>query len=1455
MILPTAAIALMSIANVSAVPGAESEVPVETYQLSDGTNCFLVPLQADAVESTSDYVDVAALVDFSAAQLSSDVRKATQETIDALVASLPENARVQLFAVSNETEPLTDGYLSVNSKELKDAVASLKNHDALGAADLEKSFSVAVDSFDYNESADRSIVFVGRGVSTGAAFNEDVFEETVEKLVDARIPVNSFGVGSYVNKTVLGALANRTGGYVVEEGTTAKDAGAELANAAVATVFFPEVDALAIGEAEVYPAPLPPIRSDRETYLVGSTSEELEALTITIPATVSDGREADVEWNVVPQKSDKSNQYLYQLVQEAAANNGSTLAVAGRALLTDRQVAANEAADENVELAKQAAQAGNEDAARRIANLVDVSFTIQDDEDEDEDSAVVVVVDEEDEIDGADEVVEEEAAVVVNEPKVAAPKAEAPKAEAPKAVSKAVADEDTDASDLFANARAKMAKQEQGNLMDAAESNVKVQTAQMKTAVNVAVQNAMKDARTNPEGAKQNIKTMIQTVRNNQILSDADRAVLCNELERTGMFVEQESEKQARQQLRAQQNQATVDAVNRAARGYQADQTKIVEIMKRFDSLIKEHKFVLASEAADEAAKIAVDNALPMQAANVALLRDAYEENQKLRFDRRRKLLNTLMSVERAHIPVSDEPPISYPDAEVWINMSNVRKEKYKTTNLQGSEEEQRIAKALDLKVDVNGGEDADLTLSDWIDEVKRTLREKGQDVNIVFDNTNIEEAAGPPSSLNIAENLSSITLRKALKIVLRPHELDFCILDDCLYITTQDEIKNNPDISTSLQLYSVGDLIMQPNQMGMSGGMGMMGGGGMGGMGGMGGGMGGGRGGMGGMGGGMGGGMWNIQPAARGHRTNNAQGANDSILQNFLDAPITPAGANDGLFAVPSKSAKNAKAAQVGSKAAGTLAKAPVDLNAKWDAYIAANAPKAPAEDASEDVVNAYEKARAEFSESIAVQVSKLLNSDAASAAALIKSALRNDFAANWMYEALAAALIKANAPQKEVEQAILSVADFDGDPLVLMGLAAYLEKVGSSERALKIYRDVARVFPTRPEPYVRGLALAQELNDEEALKWVALGIASIVWDGALVEDVQNKGEEIALDLVEKMKEEGREAEAADFEAKLVAARERDVVVEICWSGDAELDLSVQEPTNAVCWYMQKRTAAGGVLSDTSVDLKKSYDANREGMRTRVYSCPMGFSGDYNFLVTRSWGSVAQGKVTVNIKTNVGTEKERSATQVFTLEQDEALFTVNLAEGRRSEEVKEELLTASAIMNQMQVRTSKELAQRAAAYQSGKAHNEAREASKLQSKADEYQSSYKADTTVAADDTPQIEYVTPDPGHMPVIDYLDLGAGFTTSAGVSGDRRYVLLAPYPYFNQMLKMFTYNSSDGSSSSSGGNGGNNNSYGGGNNNNNRNGGGNNNSYGGGNNRNGGGMGGNSNRGGMGGGSSW
>ena len=76
------------------------------------------------------------------------------------------------------------------------------------------------------------------------------------------------------------------------------------------------------------------------------------------------------------------------------------------------------------------------------------------------------------------------------------------------------------------------------------------------------------------------------------------------------------------------------------------------------NSLVAEEQYTLAADVASTAADLIDDLALPTQAANVARLTNAYAENQYLRKYRRIRYLDVLMSVERSHIPTSDEPPI-----------------------------------------------------------------------------------------------------------------------------------------------------------------------------------------------------------------------------------------------------------------------------------------------------------------------------------------------------------------------------------------------------------------------------------------------------------------------------------------------------------------------------------------------------------------------------------------------------------------------------------------------------------------------------------------------------------------------------------------------------------------------------------------------------------------------------
>ena len=69
------------------------------------------------------------------------------------------------------------------------------------------------------------------------------------------------GAGGY--PAGRGALANRTGGYLVERDADAKAAGETLAAAVSAPVCDPEAAEVNRGAATEAPSPLPPLRSDR----------------------------------------------------------------------------------------------------------------------------------------------------------------------------------------------------------------------------------------------------------------------------------------------------------------------------------------------------------------------------------------------------------------------------------------------------------------------------------------------------------------------------------------------------------------------------------------------------------------------------------------------------------------------------------------------------------------------------------------------------------------------------------------------------------------------------------------------------------------------------------------------------------------------------------------------------------------------------------------------------------------------------------------------------------------------------------------------------------------------------------------------------------------------------------------------------------------------------------------
>ena len=133
---------------------------------------------------------------------------------------------------------------------------------------------------------------------------------------------------------------------------------------------------------------------------------------------------------------------------------------------------------------------------------------------------------------------------------------------------------------------------------------------------------------------------------------------------------------------------------------------KVKQLMERFNSLMDEGRYRLAEEAAAaEAVKMAAQR-LPRLAGNPAPLLATldsrqigyYENFMELRVARQKGVVDTLYQVEKSHIPFPDEPPIVYPDAEVWQQLTARRKEKYSSMDLaKHGTAEKKIHDALEV--------------------------------------------------------------------------------------------------------------------------------------------------------------------------------------------------------------------------------------------------------------------------------------------------------------------------------------------------------------------------------------------------------------------------------------------------------------------------------------------------------------------------------------------------------------------------------------------------------------------------------------------------------------------------------------------------------------------------------------------------------------------------------------
>jgi len=1158
---------------------ADDATRVATYQQAAGPRYFAMSVSLDEKPQASPS-EVVVMVDTSASQ-AGVYRTDSIATAKALMAALPSDTRVQLFAGDIMAVPMTSSFVSPQGSEVSQAIAKLEKRTPLGATDLAALVEDANSVFTKSGKLNRSIVYIGDGNSRANFLSPTEFENVVSSLRDNKVAFSSLAIGPERNIELLAMLANHSGGMVEvdQREVPSEVAGTRLAAAATTRVIWPASVKFSANVAEVFPKQFPPLRADRDSVVVGVLDTDAE---VSVQVKGSGGFART--WTAAPEATNDDQAYLPQLIELARKDDGLNMPTVGSDGLRETAKVLMASAEQYAKLASQALAAGDKVGAARLAKAA-----LEIDPGHPRAQAVVNA-----------------AAKTDDETKVEE-KAPVDRGAATRRIPvHFVAFQNDGSSD---SAAPLTLGDDDGQFLNEVDLNA-VRNARV---IEAEVTNRLAAARgqmsTDPDGTRDALKLLLDNVERAPDLNPDVRARLRNQI--IAAIRESSARAVAVEARRAEAAEREAIARERIALTEQLlrDEERARVIMEMFDALMDEGKYTEALTSAQEVRAMDPYNQAAVAGVEIADVVGNYRSIMAIKELRYQRVVDTLFEVEKSHVPFPDEPPIVYPDAEFWEEIY-YRKEKYGSVDLASTgSAEQKIFQQLEAETKIQ-------FIDTPLEEVVGYLKQL-HGIEIQIDNRALEDV-GLSTDTPVTRNIEGISLRSALRLMLKELDLTYIVANEVLMITTPEEAES--ELIT--KVYPVADLVLPVSaQVGTlgGGGNGVNGGGGNGG-----GGIGGG--GFGGGGGGFGGG---------------------------------------GVFAVADeKAVSQVEEVKAVNEPAADVSAKPADEKEAFILQV----------NEGETRLQAWERAFDSEANIPAIAVRSEVRRAMASkrysdVAGIIQLALRDGQLQPWMYEAMALAMQLDHAPKQEIERALMSAIDFSSGPNHMLVVASLMSRLDLDARALKLYQDVSQMEPLRPEPYSWGLKAAKRLEDEEAIRWACIGILSQEWPKEHI-DIRQEAFNTAKAQINQLLADGKRDLAEEFNADIREALVRDAIVKVTWSGESDLDLIVEEPSGSVCSQHNPRTISGGIFLGDSVS--SLADAGTDGAY-EVYVVPKGFKGDYKMLVRKIWGDVTAGKITVDVFTNYGTDNQHHERQQLELGKDGALVTFNIPEGRRSESLSEQ--------------------------------------------------------------------------------------------------------------------------------------------------------------------------------------
>jgi|GEM_PF-3536465 len=1363
-----------------------------TYDNAEGETCFSLSLgTVDAdVQRPSDII---VFVDTSASQTGS-YKQDSIEVLQSFLSSLNSSDSVKVFAVDLDPVALSQEFSSPDSAEIQSSIDNLRQRVALGSTDMIKMLKTAADGFQTDEDRNRNVIYIGDGVSRAGLVTDKSLSKATRQLVKNEIAFSSFAIGPDRNIELLAAIANHSGGNVVadvDEPSSLDNAARSLAASVHESVFWPSSAELPENIASIYPQVCPPIRSDRDSVVFGKVTAR-SPITLELSGKLN-GQNKSIVREITPEDSSIDFAFLPSLIEVASKNAGIRLPTVGSEGVRQYARVLDRTADSMANLGVRALAMNDAKAATTFANAalernpagiqaqqvaMAARFRAQDnpfgDTPEPEASSPFGDTAEAPEADTSSPFGD-----TVEAPEADTLSPFGDTAQAPEATV-----DDPFGSMTESEAPASDESLEEEPVSDGSITREQISEGSTTREPTFEVTETDGDIfGSSPEpdqplqfneapavvsddiGAPLQMGTPVEIRESDidRILSEAKRGgkkIIDKEVDRQ-KIVEQKIRKQVQYEITravGELRSNPTEAINRLKNMIEVvDQTSelnesaLTDLRYSLESALnsaRQQKLGFEAQESESAKNKAI-------ATSILRTADAYQREEE-KFARLINQFNSLMK-EKNYISAAGVVDTAFelapdaPETVVAQVTARARINYERALRFQRMKEMSNLQMLHDCdRANISFLDERLITFPDaevWLE--RKNARKK-------FSNARLTGSARDEAILDALEMTADLEyLEQPFTDVKRDLEdryginikLDQSAIDDALgeeelitarykgirlknalrlmlqdynatYIVRDEVLKiisksNESDPENLVtDVYNVGDLVA-PRFNPFAG------------MGGMGGGMGGGGMGGGGMGGGGGGG-------GRGG------GGGAFCIQ-------------DGAVSTTSKvEAKNVSSA------------------VKKPAAIELNSDEAPAE-AWTDYFARVHPSPEDVRETVRSYIEAKRFDDIVG---LIYGAMQNDRVEPWMFEALGYAMKLSGKPTSEIERVFMSAMDFATSPTAALNVAKYMMKSGMEKRGLEILHDIATLVPTSTQPYLLGLDVAKKTENKEALQWLTVGILSQEWPQN--QQMARRAQNISTALLAQLQASDAQA-AKEYAQAISEAKQRDCVVEISYTGDADLDLYMQEPGGTICSRLITRTTAGGVHFGDNA----SKGSNQSGKITEKYVLPKGFSGDYQLVVKRITGEVTSGKVNVDVRHHVNSDSETREARPVTIEGKGTIVNFTLAGGRRKDSL--EAHTLKTLVDKQMIVGSQVLAQQLAQGSSSTAASE-----------------YYGGLIGGGEDGPIFDPRNSNllrggaVGYSPEVEFFDISTNLQVQHATTSDRLYVIVSLTPNFVDLTDVQNFN---------------------------------------------------------------